>query len=256
MTTATRLLEELEQRGPLKDSELAAILKVAHQQVNQTARRLVARGAITRLRAVDGVLRNHLVERSPATGETRVPFDHPASTSAPRASVAPMAALGPRAPGTPTSRAELTQLGFLKHDLQKLGPSDALSIGDGLDWNTLGPVPTGTGLYCFVAEGLPDASPRVMYVGLSTELSGIAAGIDSNGGARGGQRYGRPRHAGMTRKRINAEVSRLIQDGQTVTHWFAVLRVPDREEPRAFLRREEEDLIVRWKLRSRGWNRG
>lgn len=62
--------------------------------------------------------------------------------------------------------------------------------------------------------------------------------------------------AGATRKRVNAEVTRLVRDGQTVTHWFVMLRIPDHEDPKAFLRLEEEKLIVRWQLRSLGWNRG
>lgn len=58
------------------------------------------------------------------------------------------------------SRAELSELGFLERRLEFLGPSDALAAGDGLDWNTLGAVPTGPGLYCFVAEGPCGASPE------------------------------------------------------------------------------------------------
>lgn len=252
MTTAARILEELERRGPLKDSELAAILMLGHQQVNQAARSLLARGAITRIRGVDGVLLNERADRS---------LEHSGSVApqvvvAPSAPIRPLRALGPRVPGFSVSRPELCELGFLEHSLEIVGPADALATGDGMDWNTLGPTPTGPGLYCFVADELGSDSPRVMYVGLSTQLSGIAAGIDPRKGARGGQRYGRPRHAGVTRKRINAEASRLIQDGQIVTHWFAALGVPDREDPRAFLRREEERLIVRWELRSCGWNRG
>lgn len=252
MTTASRILEELDRRGPLKDSELSAVLMLGHQQVNQAARSLFTRGVITRIRGVDGFLRNARADRS--LERSGVVTSH--LGIAPSAQITGMAGLALRKPGFSVSRAELDELGFLEHRLEVVGRSDALAIGDGLDWNTLGPVPTGPGLYCFVAEELGSASPRVMYVGLSKDLSAIAVGINSIGSARGGQRYGRPRHAGVTRKRINAEVSRLIQDGLTVTHWFVSLRVPDREDPPAFLRREEEKLIVRWKLRSRGWNRG
>ena len=256
MTTAGRILEELERRGPLKDSELAAILAVAHQQVNQAARGLVSRGAITRAPADDGILRNTLVERPP--DHTAVPVLSAASaarTSSSAAWRASLASLGPRVPGASVSRSHLAQLGFMEHELEILGPSDALGTGDGLSWNTLGPLPTGPGLYCFVAMEHVSAAPRVMYVGLSSQLSAIAAGTDPLG-ARGGQRYGRPKYAGMTRKRINAEVARLVRDGLFVTHWFSMLSVPDDQEPRAFLHRAEEALILRWNLRVVGWNRG
>jgi hypothetical protein len=151
---------------------------------------------------------------------------------------------------------ELAGLGFVKHELNIIGTSDAFAVGDGLLWNTMGELPSGPGLYCFVASEPGTTSLRVMYVGLSTQLSGIAAGTDSHGNARGGQRYGRPRHAGATRKRINAEVARLVEDGQTVTHWFARLLVPENDEPGEFLRQQEEKLILQWRLRTAGWNRG
>lgn len=257
MTTGTRILEELARRGPLKDSELAAILALPHQQVNQAARSLVSRGAITRAAAVDGILRNKLVEADREPDEGQALSNAPAvRMSSPSVGSTRTVALGPRVPGAPTSRSDLAQLGFLQHGLEILGPADALATGDGLSWNTLGELPAGPGLYCFVAtEPTAGASLRVMYVGLSTQLSAIAAGRDPLG-ARGGQRYGRPKHAGVTRKRINAEVARLVQDGLSVTHWFSMLSVPAGQEPRAFLQRAEEELIGRWNLRVVGWNRG
>ncbi len=60
MTTKSDILRLIEQHGALKDSELARLLGVAHQQVNQAARGLAAAGAISRVPGPDGVIRNYL----------------------------------------------------------------------------------------------------------------------------------------------------------------------------------------------------
>jgi hypothetical protein len=69
------------------------------------------------------------------------------------------------------------------------------------------------------------------------------------GGARGGQRYGRPRHAGATRQRVNILIAEQLWAERLVRHWV-------RQLPRAALRAEEERFITSWELRRIGWNRG
>ncbi len=60
MTTKSEILRLIAVQGPLKDSDLARLLGVAHQQVNQAARALVAAGVISRAPGPDGVIRNQL----------------------------------------------------------------------------------------------------------------------------------------------------------------------------------------------------
>lgn len=68
-------------------------------------------------------------------------------------------------------------------------------------------------------------------------------------GARDGQRYGRPKYAGITRQRVNILVAAQLAAGRRVRHWLRPL-------PEPLLREEEERLIQRWQLREVGWNRG
>ncbi len=98
---------------------------------------------------------------------------------------------------------------------------------------------------------------RVFYVGMTSHLWMVAKGQLPGGIARGGQRYGRPKHAGTTRQRVNAEVARLAADGWTFSHWLrAVEAPPDPAMLKSLLRAEESRLITVWDLRVVGWNRG
>jgi hypothetical protein len=73
----------------------------------------------------------------------------------------------------------------------------------------------------------------------------------------GGQRYGRPIYAGVTRQRINVQIARAIGEGWTVRHWVkpfdGISLGPD---PKQALLTAEAELIQCWDLRRVGWNRG
>jgi hypothetical protein len=86
------------------------------------------------------------------------------------------------------------------------------------------PVPDAPGLYCFVGQQNQSSELRVFYVGMTSHLWMVARGQLPGGIARGGQLYGRPKHAGTTRQRVNAEVARLAADGWTLSHWLRALR--------------------------------
>lgn len=71
------------------------------------------------------------------------------------------------------------------------------------------------------------------------------------GRPRGGQRYGRPKHAGGTRKRVNVALAERYEAGNRVVIWVR----PHQGIARAELRRVEEETIRRWDLRSCALNR-
>jgi hypothetical protein len=90
----------------------------------------------------------------------------------------------------------------------------------------------------------------VTYVGMTTHLWMVTKGrLPRSGGGRGGQRYGRPRHAGATRVRINLLIAAEISKGHRIRHWLQPF------EERS-LADEEERLIRLRQLRHLGWNRG
>ncbi|MGH3190087.1 MAG: hypothetical protein ACRDOL_23040 [Streptosporangiaceae bacterium] len=122
-----------------------------------------------------------------------------------------------------------------------------LPSGQGCEWTTIGEVPDAAGLYAFTVED--DQQIRVAYVGLTGHLWMVTKGRLPGGGARPGQRYGRPRHAGATRQRVNILIAEQLRAGRLVRHWV-------RQLPLAALRAEEERLISGWELRRVGWNRG
>lgn len=151
-------------------------------------------------------------------------------------------------PGHPVADDELQALGFAPHDLDVHRLDVTLSGGIGCEWTTLGEVPESRGLYAFTVND--DSTQHVAYVGLTTHLWMVTKGrLPRSGGARGGQRYGRPTHAGVTRQRINVLIALEIGKGHRVRHWL-------RPMPDASLAVEEEALIRRWRLRELGWNRG
>jgi hypothetical protein len=250
MTTKSDLLRLIEQRGALKDSELAGLLGVAHQQVNQAARGLAASGAISRVAGPDGVIRNHLgVGGTPPLIQGRPGRDR--LLPSPRA----WPTLGRVVVGTPVARGDLARLGFVEHPLEPVAAAD-VSEGALIGWNTLGSVPDAPGLYCFVGQQNRSHELRVFYVGMTSHLWMVTKGQLPGGIARGGQRYGRPRHAGTTRQRVNAEVARLAADGWTFSHWLRPVEAPAAPGTlQALLRAEESRLITIWNLRVVGWNR-
>ena len=252
VTTKSDILRLIQQRGALKDSELARLLGVAHQQVNQAARGLAAARAISRVPGPDGVIRNHLNAAGVTPPGVQYHSRQPGVLSSARAW--PM--LGDVVAGRPVTREELAQLGFVEHQLEAVHAGDVDEAGL-IGWNTLGPVPDAPGLYCFVGQQNQSSELRVFYVGMTSHLWMVAKGQLPGGIARGGQRYGRPRHAGTTRQRVNAEVARLASDGWTFSHWLrAVETPPDPAMLEGLLRAEESHLITMWGLRIVGWNRG
>lgn len=252
MTTKADILRLIKQHGPLKDSEIAHLLGVAHQQANQAARGLAAAGAIRRVPGQDGIIRNqqaaadlpppHVQKRSGRGELSRFQWAWPA--------------LGRVVAGTPVARDRLTLLGFVEHPLKLVTDADVPEAGL-IGWDTLGSIPNSAGLYCFVGQKNPSSELRVFYVGMTSHLWMVTKGQLPGGIARGGQRYGRPRHAGTTRQRVNAEVARLSTDGLRFSHWLcAVESAPDPATMVAALRTEEARLIAMWDLRVVGWNRG
>jgi len=164
--------------------------------------------------------------------------------------------LGGVVAGAPMAPDNLTRLGFVEHQLEAVPGAD-VTEGGLIGWNTLGPVPDAPGLYCFVGRQNQSGELRVFYVGMTSHLWMVTRGQLPGGVARGGQRYGRPRHAGTTRQRVNAEVARLASDGWTFSHWLrAVEAPPDAAMLETLLRAEESRLITMWELRVVGWNRG
>lgn len=163
---------------------------------------------------------------------------------------------GSGAHGYGTTGAEMRALGFVPLDLQFRPASIVLADGPGCEWTTLGDVPRGPGIYAFTIG--PDEDLRVMYVGLTEELWMVTKGRLPTGGGRGGQRYGRPRHAGVTRQRINALIATRQDAGNLVRHWVRPLSSPptDKAALRSQLLDQEQELITRWELRRIGWNRG
>jgi hypothetical protein len=143
---------------------------------------------------------------------------------------------------------ELRTHGFSVHDLQVHRADVLLPTGMGCEWTTLGEVPDSPGLYAFTVDD--GEHQAVTYVGMTTHLWMVTKGrLPRSGGGRGGQRYGRPRHAGATRVRINLLIAAEINKGHRIRHWL----LPTQARSLAY---EEEKLIRRWQLRQLGWNRG
>lgn len=159
-------------------------------------------------------------------------------------------------PGRDTSEPELRSLGFvpLSIEVRRFVP-----IPEGLccEWDTIGAVPESPGHYLFTIED--GAAIRVAYMGLTGHLWMVTKGhLPRGGGARGPQRYGRPKHAGITRRRINLLITQQLGLGRRTRHWVRPL-VHAAAAPsaiRAQLKVGEEELIARWRLREIGWNRG
>lgn len=151
-------------------------------------------------------------------------------------------------PGYPVADEELTSLGFWVHELEFEPSEVALPTGIGRAWRTLGDVPDSPGLYAFSVDD--GQVQQVAYVGRTANLWMVTKGrLPKSGGARPGQRYGRPVYAGSTRQRVNILVAAELGRGHRVRHWLRPLA-------EALLAHEEERLIRHWRLREFGWNRG
>jgi hypothetical protein len=159
-------------------------------------------------------------------------------------------------PGTPSSEDELRHLGFIPLDLSVKRTGLRLPFGTGCDWDSSGHIPDGPGHYLFTVED--GFRLHVAYAGLTTHLWMVTKGyLPRSGGARGGQRYGRPTHAGVTRKRINVLVTEQMNHGRIVRHWVRAFHESNQGgDLGTALKAEEEMLIGKWQLRRTGWNRG
>jgi hypothetical protein len=119
------------------------------------------------------------------------------------------------------------------------------------NFDVVGDVPALGGLYLYnTYDGSADDPVlRVRYIGRTSHLWMTTKGVLPGGGGRGGQRYGRPRHAGATRQRINAAVTADAAEGLQVGLWV-------RPVPACELHAAEEADILKWDLRRHGLNRG
>jgi hypothetical protein len=251
-TIAARVLEELRRSSrPLDDDELADRLGVRPRQtINQVCRRLERSRQLRRYTGPEGkivneVRRSSAVQRPPRARVTAAPGQDAGWSG----SVGDVShGNGPAWPGHPVAAADLYQVGFRPLELRVTSLDVDLPTGRGCEWTTVGEVPQVSGLYAFTVED--DQYIRVTYVGLTEHLWMVTKGrLPGGGGARGGQRYGRPRHAGVTRQRVNILIAGQLCAGRVVRHWVRPL-------PTAVLRAEEERLITSWDLRHVGWNRG
>jgi hypothetical protein len=115
------------------------------------------------------------------------------------------------------------------------------------DFDVEGRVPRSSGLYVFVLER--HATVDVRYVGRTSDLPMVTLGKTTNGQPRGGQRYGRPKHSGDTRRRVNAALTSDASNGAVVGMWLRrFVSSP------AALASEEETLISHWRTRFYGLN--
>jgi len=250
LTIAARVLDELRRSSrPLDDDELARRLNVSPRQtINQVCRRLGRSGHLRRYTGREGKIIND-VRRSSAA---QSPLTAPAITMRGRDAGLPVVVgasspgSGPAWPGHPVTLADLHQAGFWHLELRVTRLDVDLPAGRGCEWTTIGEVPDAPGLYAFTVED--NHQIRVAYVGLTGHLWMVTKGrLPGSGGARGGQRYGRPQHAGVTRQRVNILIAEQLRSGRIVRHWVRPL-------PAAALRAEEERLITSWNLRQAGWN--
>lgn len=143
---------------------------------------------------------------------------------------------------------ELNRRGFRRLDIEFVGDIQQLASGPCRNWNSIGQVPDSEGLYAFVLE--KNEESRVAYVGRTAHLWMVTKGSLPGVHARPGQRYGRPKYAGVTRERINALVLQATDAGYTVSHW-----VCPRGEGATALDLAERALIAEWDLVACGWNR-
>jgi hypothetical protein len=159
-------------------------------------------------------------------------------------------------PGHLVTESELGDEGFVPLTLEVRKLDAEFAFGRGCEWTTVGNVPKGPGVYAFTVGD--DHDLHVTYVGLTEELWMVTKGRLPTGGARPGQRYGRPMYAGVTRQRVNGLIGEQLVLGRLVRHWVSPLTGPssDRAELRGQLLSLEERLIQRWDLRRTGWNRG
>lgn len=249
-TIATRVLGELRRAcRPLDDDELADLLGVRlRQTINQVCRKLERSGCLHRHVGSKGKIVNDPCGEARASAPTKPIASARPAAHRPAQSSCAHPSRSSDLPGRTVTTTELYEAGFQPLELQITSRDVDLHPERGCEWTTIGDVPPSAGLYAFTVEDAHEI--RVAYVGLTEHLWMVTKGRLPDGrGARGGQRYGRPRHAGVTRRRINILVAEQLRAGRVVRQWV-------RQVPAPALRAEEERLIVGWELRRIGWNRG
>lgn len=250
VTNADLILAAINQSPGATDAQLVGLTGIEpHQQVNQICRRLAQAGMTRRSRRGDGRIGNFPITADKVRS-VNAPTDSPSNDPQ---TVGDVEGATDSLPGTRTSFNELRSMGFVPFALNVTKRAVLLSSGIGVDWNTEGEVPAGPGLYAFTIEDA--AVIHVAYVGLTLDLWMVTKGQLSTGGGRGGQRYGRPRYAGVTRERVNILVAAQLRLGRSVQHWLKPYVAGPATDLRAGLRAAEKELIDRWDLRTTGWNR-
>lgn len=147
-----------------------------------------------------------------------------------------------------TTEAQLRELGFRPLKLDITHQTVSTPQGDGCDFDVIGSVPETPGVYLFTVKD--EAGLRVTYVGQTSHLWMVTKGrLPRGGGARGGQRYGRPVHAGQTRQRVNVAIAGELRAGRCVRMWVCPTAVDQ-------LSQVEVELITRFDtITPDGWNR-
>jgi len=211
-------------------------------------RRLERSGCLRRYTGSEGKIVNDLGRGDPARDSLKASLSSATTRGVDRwATVSAAQADRTMArPGHPILATDLTKAGFQPLELRVSSLDVELPGGRGCEWTTLGEVSNASGLYAFTVED--DHQMRVAYVGRTDHLWMVTKGRLPGNGARGGQRYGRPQHAGATRQRVNILIAEQLRAGRVVRHWIRQL------QPTA-LRAEEERFITGWDLRRVGWNR-
>lgn len=127
--------------------------------------------------------------------------------------------------GHPVPLTELTDLGFQPLDVRVERTDVPVAGGVGCEWRTTGDVPDAPGLYAFTLRRAEDRDGlRVVYVGMTEHLWMVTKGrLPDSASARGAQRYGRPKHAGQTRQRVNMEIRRAHLLGWTSSTGFVLM---------------------------------
>jgi hypothetical protein len=225
-TIAARVLDELRRaRRPLDDDELARRLGVSPRQtINQVCRGLERSGRLRRYAGSEGKIVNDAGRAVPASDPLTAPLIAAPGQDVHRQAGASGAPPGRGAawPGQPITATDLAKAGFQPLELRVTSLDVDLPSGRGCEWTTIGEVPAAPGLYAFTVEDAHQI--RVAYVGLTEHLWMVTKGRLPGGGARGGQRYGRPRHAGLTRQRVNILIAGQLRAGSYDTGFASFRR--------------------------------
>jgi hypothetical protein len=163
------------------------------------------------------------------------------------------------------TRDELVSDGWKSYPLKWLSEThEHPRYGQMRDFDVPGEVPRFPGLYAYTLDldDLVDLVDLVemKYVGQSEHLWMVTKGNRPDvpsGSGRGGQRYGRPKHAGDTRKWVNSRLTLSKSVGRTALIWVQYKVALADQFTRVCA---EHEAINRWQSRipelgGYGWNR-